>query len=218
MSKKRLTGFLLPAVLFIVFVAYTFVVKYVGVEAIGPEGSKVGLAGINGAFFEKFGYNATFHRISELLGYAAIGVALCFAAIGAMELIKGKSIKKVDIRIILLGIFYVLVVAFYALFEVLVINYRPVILDEGLEASYPSSHTMLAVCVLATAVILIRELLNKSGIRTAINILLTVLLVAIVVFRLFSGVHWFTDIIGALLLSASLCSLYHAGIKCAVKY
>ena len=218
MNKKRLSGFLLPVVLFIVFVAYTVIVKYVGVEAIGPEGSKVGLAGINGAFFERFGYNATFYRVSELLGYAAIGVALCFAAIGALQLIKGKSIKKVDIRIILLGIFYALVVAFYVLFEVLIINYRPVILEEGLEASYPSSHTMLAVCVLATAVILVKELLNKSGMRTAIMVLFSILLVAIVAFRLFSGVHWFTDIIGALLLSASLCTLYYAGIKNAVKY
>lgn len=194
--------------LFVLFFIFTLIVRIVDVSAIGPLGSAVGLSGLNGAFADAFGFNEALYDLSKYLGYATLGVAACFAILGLSQLVKGKSLRKVDPAILCLGGFYVVVIAFYALFEVLIINYRPVILDEGLEASYPSSHTMLAVCVAVSGLMMAGRYI-RSGTRLIVfRCFLIVIMAAVVVFRLFSGVHWLTDILGSLLLSSALCTAF----------
>ena len=205
-SKLSLKNFTQCLVLFAVFILYTVVVKFVDVSAIGPMGSTVGLSGINGAFAETFGYNEAFYQISKYLGYAVLGVAACFAFLGLFQLVTRKSIKEVDPAIMILGGFYLIVIGFYVLFEAIVINYRPVILDEGLEASYPSSHTMLAICVAVSGLIMLKRYIKNRTVLTAVRCFLIAVTAAVVVFRLFSGVHWFSDILGSVILSASLCA------------
>ncbi len=209
MKKGFARNYLSAIVFTVLFIVFTLVIRFIDVENIGPQGSPVGLAHINGPFFETFGYNKVLYTVSELLGYVAIGVAAGFAAYGVWQLIKLKSLKKVDPKLICLGAFYAVVIAFYALFEVVVINYRPVLSDEGLEASYPSSHTMLAVCVFESAIIMIKDLFEQNRqLRVCAITILAVLMAAVVVTRLFSGVHWLTDIIGGIILSLGLCFIF----------
>ncbi len=199
-------GRFVPAMLlFVLFLIFTLIVRLVDVSPIGPEGSSVGLSWLNGAFAGTFGFNEAFYDLSKYLGYASLGVAACFALLGLVQLIRGKSIRKVDPAILMLGGFYVVVIVFYALFEVLIINYRPVILDEGLEASYPSTHTMLAICVAVSGLILAGRYIGNGVRLTAFRCFLIVIMAAVVIFRLLSGVHWLTDIVGSLLLSSALC-------------
>jgi hypothetical protein len=63
---------------------------------------------------------------------------LGFAVLGLCQLVKRKSIRKVDFRILLLGAFYMIVIALYLFSEFVVIHYRPVMLSQSLETAYPT--------------------------------------------------------------------------------
>ncbi|MBQ6670504.1 MAG: phosphatase PAP2 family protein [Firmicutes bacterium] len=199
--------------LFVLFIAFTAAVCLVDVKAIGPQGSSVGLAGINGAFAEKFAYNETFYKLTKYLGYLAILVVIFFAALGIMELVAKKSIGKVSNGILMLGALYVAVAVFYVLFNKVIVNYRPVLEDGALEASYPSSHTMLAVCVFISAAVQISRGRGAAAFKKICRTVFWALAVIMVVGRTISGVHWFTDIIGGVLLSAALLTAYCASLS-----
>lgn len=203
----------LPIALFFAFIVFTICVKTVDVAPIGPMDSEVGFSSINGAIAEKIGENQLWYDVTEILGFLSLAVAGCFAFVGVYQFIKRKSLLKVDREILALGGFYAVVLAFYVLFEKIVINYRPVILEEVLEASYPSSHTMLSLCIMLSALYLINHYFkeNKKYLYV-IDTVLIVIAVVTVVGRLLSGVHWFTDIVGGVLLSLALVSFYKAFI------
>lgn len=212
--KKARFGFIAAGVLFLLFVLFTVLVANVDLQPIGPESSVVGLATLNGAVAEAIGVHMVWYQITDILGYLAILVALFFGLLGVLQLIKGRSLARVDSDILALGGFYVLVVVFYVIFELVCVNYRPVIIDpsEGLEASYPSSHTMLALCVFTTAIFQFQSRIRDRQVCKVIEIVAVILIVLTVGGRLISGVHWFTDIIGSLLLSSSLIVLYCATV------
>ena len=148
-----------------------------------------------------------FYKISEILGFFALALVGCYALIGFYQLIKRKSLLKVDKEIIALGCFYVLVLGLYFLFDKLCINYRPVLENGKLEASFPSSHTMLAICVCISAV-WINKKLFKSDMTKIFNALLLIVVVGTVFARLLAGVHWFTDIVGGIIISSALLMVF----------
>ena len=200
-------GIVRTSLLALLFIMFTLAVINVDVQKIGPEGSEVGFAFINGPVHDALPVNDLFYKLTTFLGYLALLAVLGYGAVGVWQLMKRRSLKKVDSQLISLGIFFVLVIFCYVLFEKLVINYRPVILDGGLEASYPSSHTLLALCVFGAMMVPYPELFSEkqlSLVRAAAG----ALAVLSVVGRLLSGVHWLTDIVGAVLLSAALLSGY----------
>ena len=112
--------------------------------------------------------------------------------------------------------FYIVVLIFYVFFEKVVVNYRPVLLitnDYLLEPSYPSSHTILSLCVCGSAIIINKNLYKKYSFLKIVSIISLVLMLLIPRGRLFSGVHWLTDIIGGVLLSSSLLAGFYYVIK-----
>lgn len=213
MGKKRIRN-PFPGVLlrFALFLGFTIALKIIDLRPIGPEGSVVGFAAINGFFFRLLGTSNFWYQLTKLLGYISFLAAGGFALIGLLQWIRRKSLVKVDYRLLLLAGFYVLIIVFYGLFEKLIVNYRPVILDEsaGLEASYPSSHTMMLLCILATARLLLPRFCKNKAITSVGRTICIIMMILMPVGRLLSGVHWFTDIVGACLLSAALVSLYKA--------
>jgi len=206
-SKYKKT-LLFSCLFFVLFAIWTAAVKLVDVKAIGPDGSSVGFASINGFFSELLGYNGLFYELTEILGLLPLAVIGCFGLLGAYQLIKRKSLLKVDSDILILGIFYVFVLAVYVLFEVVVINRRPVLMDGVLEASYPSSHTLLALCVMLTAEMQLRTRLASEKLRNASSVCIFCIIAVTVIGRLLSGVHWFTDIVGGVLFSIGAVLLY----------
>lgn len=206
----------MTGVLFLAFVIFTIMVTSIDVKPIGPEQSTVGFAALNKFMSGLFGLNLFWYKVTGVLGGVAIAVALGFGGFGLYQLVRGKSIRKVDDRIILLGVFYALVLVFYLFFEFVIINYRPVILSEGLEASYPSSHAMLVICIMAAAMLQFHHYLrDRKNWVLATDIGCGLIIAVTVIGRIVSGVHWFTDIIAGAILSAALICLYCWGISCA---
>lgn len=212
--KKLNKSLIVGISLFVAFVVFTILVKVVDVVAVGPLGSKIGFSKINKSIFDGIGTNDLFYNISEFFGTLALILAGVFVIVGIVQLIKRKSLKMVDNHILALGVFYVVVALTYILFEVLVINERPVLVEGVLEASYPSSHTMLSICILGSAIIEIQRLFeNKKKLIIALDAISVVIMVIIVGGRLLSGMHWFTDIIGGILISLALVFIFHGVLK-----
>lgn len=208
MKKSKLYG-ILTGLLFVLFALFTLAVKMIDVQPIGAMRSNVGLATINQSAASFFGVHTIWYTITDYLGYLALAVAFAFALCGLVQLIRRKSLWKVDSAILSLAGLYILVVAFYVFFEIVIVNYRPIMLEGVLEASYPSSHTMLVVAIMASAPIALKRLIgeHKAALRIA-QILAAIVIIVTVVGRLLSGVHWLTDIIGGVLLSAAIVMLY----------
>ncbi len=194
----------------ICFIIFTVLVKFVDVQPVGTEASLIGFANLNTAVFQLLGTNDFCYRLTQCLGIVAIATAARYAIDGFIQLIKRKSLFKVDREILMVGIIYAIVIILYVLFEKLAINYRPIITDEGLEASYPSTHTMLILTVFGTAIPLAGKYIKSPKAAKLEKICLIIFMWVTVVCRLLSGVHWFTDIIGGLLISLALISLYKA--------
>ena len=191
-----------------VFVLWTVLVSVVDVRAIGPNGSSVGFATLNGYVHNLTGVNMRMYSITDWLGLVPIGVAFGFAVLGLAQWVGRKSLFKVDRSILALGGFYIIVLAMYIFFEIVVINYRPVLIDGYLEASYPSSTTMLVMCVMPTAMMQLHARIKSDVFRRCVLISIAAFTAFMVIGRLASGVHWLTDIIGGALVSAGLVITY----------
>ena len=210
MKEKR--NLLAGAGLIGAFALWTVLIQYVDVQAVGQNGTKIGFADFNVWFHRLTGVHMTIYTITDWLGLAPIFICLCFGALGFVQLVKRRSLLKVDPDILLLGIYYVLVIACYLIFEMIPVNYRPVLIEGRLEASYPSSTTLLVLSVMPTLWFQANRRVSNAMIRKAVAVFVVTFSVFMVIGRLVSGVHWATDIIGSILLSAGLYMLYRSAV------
>ena len=208
MEKIRKKMFFMGAGFLGAFVLWTVLVSVVDVRAIGQNASSVGFATLNGYVHNLTGVNMFLYTITDWLGLVPIGVAFGFAVLGLVQWVGRKSLFKVDRSILALGGFYIIVLAMYIFFEIVVINYRPVLIDGYLEASYPSSTTMLVMCVMPTAMMQLHARIKSDVFRRCVLISIAAFTAFMVIGRLASGVHWLTDIIGGALVSAGLVITY----------
>ena len=195
------------------FAVWTFLIQTVDVQPIGPNGSSVGFAALNGWFHQLTGVHWTLYTLTDWLGLVPIAVCLIFAGAGFIQLVQRRSLFKVDLDIIMLGAYYVLVIFGYLLFEMVPINYRPVLIEGFLEASYPSSTTLLVLSVMPTLYFQAQRRLTPNALRQTICIFSVLFSAFMVIGRLVSGVHWLTDIVGAVLLSSGMFLIYKASVN-----
>ena len=208
--KRIRKRFIVSMCLLTTFVLWTVAICFVDVRAIGPQGSSVGFAGINGLVHNLTGVHWGLYSITDWLGLVPLFVCMGFGILGLVQWIKRKSICKVDHDILILGGFYIITIAAYLLFESVVINYRPVLINGYLEASYPSSTTLLVMCVMPTAVMQFNSRIKNKAVRNIASVTIIAFIAFMVIGRLISGVHWFTDIVGGALLSAGLVMMYYS--------
>jgi len=213
MEKRTKYG--LAIILYVLFLALIVLLKTTDIAPIGPRGTEVGLAALNGAVSDrvlKNGVNLTWYKITELLGYFSILVACVFALAGAVQLIRRKRLGKVDRQILALGGMFILAIILYVFFEKVVVNCRPVILPDetGPEASFPSSHTVLVCVILGGVHRILPDYVKQPFLCAVLRLAALVVIVAMVVLRLLCGCHWFTDILGGLLASGAMLALYAA--------
>ena len=209
MKNENQRNFYIATYMLLAFMLWTAAIQMIDVQAIGPQGSSVGFATINRFVHNLTGVHMSLYTITDRLGLVPLFFVMGFALLGLIQWIQRKQLFKVDYNLLVLGGFYIVVMAVYILFEVLVVNYRPVLIEGILEASYPSSTTMLVMCVMPTAMMQINTYIKNDILKRSVASAITAFVIFMVIGRLISGVHWFTDIIGGVLLSAGLVLIYH---------
>lgn len=192
------------------FALWTVMIKCIDVQALGQNGTRIGFAAFNVWFHQITGVHMMIYTITDWLGLVPIIICLCFGVLGLVQLIKRRSLLRVDPDILLLGVYYVVVIFCYLIFEMIPINFRPVLIEGRLEASYPSSTSLLVLSVMPTLMFQMDRRTRDPRIRRTAAVFVIVFSVFMVIGRLFSGVHWATDIVGSILLSAGLFSLYRS--------
>ena len=212
MLKKKKRFFVGISFLF-AFILWTILVSIIDVKAIGPLNSKVGFATLNNFFHKITGFNFSLYVITDWLGIIPIIVAFGFAIFGLIQLIKRKSLLKVDFDIIILGLFYLITFIIYIFFENIIINYRPVLINGNLEVSYPSSTTLLTACVIPTSILQFHHRIKNKIFNRTIVYVLILFTIFMIIGRTISGVHWITDIISGLLISTGLILVYSSIYK-----
>lgn len=213
MKKKR--KILIAAFSGLLAVVLILLIRFVDVAPIGSGGTSIGLSHLNRFIFELFGVNLIWYTITDWLGVVAILTAFLFALAGFIQMIKRKSPLKVDREILALGGLYIIVIGLYVLFELVIVNYRPIIMPDGLhpEASFPSSHTMLVCVIMGSDMMLLKRYIPNKILRRTLWTIAAAMIGITVIGRLISGVHWFTDILGGLLISTVLLSLFSLMIE-----
>lgn len=207
--KKQITRHFCAAIcMLIVFVLWTIAVRCIDVRAIGPQKTTVGFAAINSFVHNLTGVHMLLYTVTDWLGLVPFAFVTGFGVLGLIQLIRRKHFLKVDNNLLVLGVFYIIVMIIYAVFELFVVNYRPVLINGCLEASYPSSTTMLVMCVMPTAIMQFNVRIKNTVIRRLVATVMVAFIVFMVVARLVSGVHWFTDIVGGVLVSTGLVFAY----------
>lgn len=204
MKKKLYLG-----ILFIcLFALWTASLVFIDREAIGPNSSVVGYATVNKWFYGLTGVNWNLYHITDWGAIVPIILGFSLGILGLIQWIKRKLISKVDKELIILGIFYLVVFLVYLSFEFIVINRRPVLINGYLEASYPSSTTFLSITFMLSFIVPIKKYIISPRLRFALITLSYIYMVFLVIGRLLSGVHWITDIIGAVFISIGLLEIY----------
>lgn len=206
-KEKRMIG--CGGLLILAFLVWTGMVLCVDVQPLGQNGTNIGLSTLNLRFHQLTGVHLMIYHITDWLGLVPVAVCMMFGGIGLFQLIKRKSLLKVDRDLIILGIYYVIVILGYLVFEMIPINYRPILIEGRMEVSYPSSTTLLVLCVMPTLIEQMNRRVKSNIIKKGIQWFVVLFSGFMVIGRLIAGVHWLTDIIGGVLLSAGLFTVYY---------
>ena len=206
-SKK---GIMAGIALVLAFILWTVLIQVVDVQPVGVEQTNIGLARMNTWFHRLTGVHMKIYTVTDWLGLVPIAVCGIFGLLGLIQLIQRRSIKKVDMDILLLGIYYVIVILAYLIFEMIPINYRPILIEGAKEASYPSSTTLLVLSVMPMLVFQANRRVKDPLARRVILVFTVVFSALMVIGRTVAGVHWLSDIIGSVLLSAGLYLIYRS--------
>ena len=198
------------AVYMVLFGVWTVLIQKIDVQMAGETGREVGFATLNRWLHQLTGVHMKLYTVTDWLGLVPVAICLFFAAVGFAQLVNRKNLLNVDADILLLGVYYALVILGYLVFEMVPINYRPVFIEGRLEASYPSSTTLLVLSVMPTLVFQAEHRLKQPRAKEIVRILAGCFSAFMVVGRLVAGVHWATDILGAVFLSRGLFCLYKA--------
>ena len=200
------------AALLAAFALWTAMVQLVDVRAVGQNGTDVGFATFNAWFHGLTGVHMGIYTATDWLGLVPVAVCLGFGAMGATQLVRRRILFAVDPDLLLLGVYYVLIAAAYLVFEAFPINYRPIPIDGVMEASYPSSTTLLVLGVMPTLAYQIARRSKSIKAKVAVVAFVAAFSALMVAGRLVSGVHWATDIVGSILLAAGLFAMYRYAV------
>ena len=200
------------AALLAAFAIWTALVQTVDVRPVGQNGTDVGFSAFNTWFHGVTGVHMGIYAITDWLGLVPVSVCLGFGVLGAVQLVRRRSLLKVDPDLLLLGVHYVLVAAAYLVFEAFPVNYRPIPIDGVMEASYPSSTTLLVLGVMPTLAYQAARRMKDGLAKGAVVASVVAFSAFMVVGRLVSGVHWATDIAGSVLLATGLFAMYRYAV------
>lgn len=208
MKRKERRILLAGGILLASFAVWTTLVQMADVQSIGQNGTDVGFATLNSWFHKLTGVHMVIYTMTDWLGLIPLFICMIFVAMGIVQLVKGRGLLNVDYDILILGIYYIIVIFVYLIFEMIPINYRPILIEGRMEASYPSSTTLLVLSVMPTLVLQVNRRVENVVVKGMICIPAYIFSVFMVIGRLVSGVHWFTDIVGSVLFSIGIFCVY----------
>ena len=208
MKKRIIKDLILGITLIIMFGVFTLLVMKYDIKNIGVNNTTIGFATLNSWFNKTTGTHLMFYSITDWLELLPLLVCVCFGLIGLKQLLSRKKIFLVDHDILLLGIYYIIVILLYLLFDKICINYRPILIEGKLEASYPSSTVLLVLCVMLTLTFQINRRVKNDKTKIYLETLNNIYIIFMLFGRIVSGVHWITDIIGSIILALGLFKLY----------
>ena len=206
--RSRGSGIWTGIILLALFAVWTVLIQYVDVQIAGESQTELGFATVNTRFHDLTGVHMEIYDLTDMLHLVPLAVCACFGILGLVQMIRRKGMSKVDKDILLLGVYYILVILAYLLFDALHINYRPVLIEGKAEPSYPSSTTLLVLSVMPTLVYQANRRLPNVGLRITVIVLAVLFSAFMVIGRIVYGVHWLTDFPGAIFLSAGLFLIY----------
>ena len=163
-------------------IIWTVLIGTVDVRIIGETGRPIGFAAFNGWFHQLTGVHMELYTITDWLGLVPVLVCLLFGMVGLVQLVKRRSLRKADLDILLLGVYYILVIVGYLVFEMIPVNYRPVFIEGRLEASYPSSTILLVLGVMPTLVFQAERRLRRERLKKGIRFLTVLFSCSVFVF------------------------------------
>ena len=213
MKKNGINTLIAGVLMLILFAVWTILIQTVDVQAVGQNGTDIGFASLNTWFHKMTGVHMWVYTVTDWLGLVPIFICIIFGAVGLVQLIKRRSLLKVDKDIILLGIYYILVIFGYLIFEMIPINYRPILIEGRMEASYPSSTTLLVMSVMPTLAFQMQRRVRNTKVRYGLYAFTVLFTAFMVVGRSVAGVHWLTDIAGSVLLSTGLYLIYQGTVQ-----
>ena len=213
MKKNEKNTLITGTIMLILFAVWTVLIQTVDVQAVGQNGTDIGFAGLNVWFHKMTGVHMWVYTVTDWLGLVPIFICMIFGVVGLVQLIKRRSLLKVDKDIILLGIYYILVIFGYLIFEMIPVNYRPILIEGRMEASYPSSTTLLVMSVMPTLAFQVHRRIRNTKVRYGIYAFTALFTAFMVVGRTVAGVHWLTDIAGSVLLSSGLYLIYQGAVQ-----
>lgn len=208
MKEAGKRNIFLGILLVVLFGVFTWLVQVVDVKPLGANGTDIGFSTINCWFHHLCGVHMTLYTITDWSGLVPVLIVFSFGVMGLVQLIRRKSLIKVDTDILILGVYYIVVATLYVVFEMIPINYRPILINGVMEVSYPSSTTLLVLGVMPTLAEQIYRRKKPGAIRTMVCVCTILFSVFMVVGRLLSGVHWLTDILGSVIISIALYDIY----------
>lgn len=208
MKKRIIKDYILGITLIIMFGIFTLLVMKYDIKNIGVNNTTIGFATLNSWFNKTIGTHLMFYSITDWLELLPLLVCACFGLIGLKQLLSRKKIFLVDHDILLLGIYYIIVILLYLLFDKMCINYRPILIEGKLEVSYPSSTVLLVLCVMLTLTFQINRRVKNDKTKIYLETLNNIYIIFMLFGRIVSGVHWITDIIGSIILALGLFKLY----------
>ena len=207
-KKLLFTGF----AFLVAFAIWTLLIQVLDVKPAPNTGTNVGFATFNFWFHQFTGVHMSIYVVTDWLGLVPIFICMIFGGLGLYQLITRRNLLKVDSDILFLGIYYVVVIFGYLIFEMIPINYRPILIEGFMEASYPSSTTLLVLGVMPTLVFQTNRRIKSNMYKKIIHLMTILFSAFMVIGRLISGVHWFTDIVGSVMLSTGLFLIYKATV------
>ena len=209
---KKYGYFIASAVLLLIFIVFTILVKTVDVQYYFNN-TYVGFYSINskfGEFVTNFGKYESMSKMSDIILYLSFAYILVLFIFALIELIKNKSFKKLNMNYYLVLGGYVLTVIFYFVFEVVKVNYSPISPIDNLKPSYPSSHVLLGCMFYLLNTFTAMKLLKpeKEWIKPLVFAATGVICLLLIFTRALSSKHWLTDIIASIILVSSLYTLF----------
>jgi len=194
--KKYFNLYFVLGLSFLFIFILTIILLNFDKAVIATNGYEVGMSHVNNLV--KYEYKSWADKISDVLFYLTFIVPLLAVALGIYQLVKEKSLKKVDLVIIIFGVFLILAIIVWLLFDhAIKINIRP---THEIKGSFPSTHVFLTTFFVLTCHGYLCYKYDNKLIKYLSLIIAIVIIIIMTIFRVIAGVHYITDVFGGVVI------------------